>query len=211
MNRMKRFLGSGLCWDILLPPPPPAPLSSLMYNGSSHIFLFFIFWLWFVHWVVTLLLCHSLFCVLLERQHRFSADLSLPDSPESCADRVVSWLWSKMLFAVFFSLLLDVDLSREIIKLQSPHPLHFSCLLQCAGSCGRITRVLSRAHCVTSVRGTHSVLFFILPFWKCFCCAAYSSAWFSILFVVKHPHTGRVVLIIDLWQSDWNDFCSFSQ
>ena len=150
------------------------------------------------------------FYVLLERQHRFSADLSLPDSPGSCADRVLSWLWSEMLFAVFFSLLLDVDLSRETIKLQPPPP-HFSCLLQRARSRAMITHVLSWACCVTSVPGIHSVLFFILPFWKCFCCAACSCAWVSVLLGMKHPHTGGVVLITDLWQSDRNVFCSFLQ
>lgn len=115
-----------------------------------------------------------------------------------------------MLFAVFFSLLLDVNLSREIIKLQSPHSLSFSYLLQHTGSYDRITCVLSQACCVTSVPGISSVLFFILPFWKCFCCAARSSAWFCMLFVVKHPHIGKVVLIKDLWQSGLISALSFS-
>lgn len=64
------------------------PLSSLMHNVFSHILLVFITWLWFVHWLLTLLLFHSLFLVFLERQLQFSADLGLPDSPRSCADRV---------------------------------------------------------------------------------------------------------------------------
>lgn len=63
-----------------------------------------------------------------------------------------------MLFAVFFSLLLDRNLSREIMKLQSPHSLCFSCLLQHAGSYNRITCVLSQACCITSVS---SSLFFL--------------------------------------------------
>lgn len=104
-----------------------------------------------------------------------------------------------------------MNLSREIINLQSPHSLHFSCLLQHAGSYDRITGVLSQACCVTSVPGIHSVLFFILHFWKCFCCAAHSSAWFSMLFVRKDQNIRNIrniALIIDLWQSGLKWFLS---
>lgn len=104
-----------------------------------------------------------------------------------------------------------MNLSREIINLQFPHSLNFSCLLQHAGSYDRIAGVLSQACCVTSVPGIHSVLFFVLLFWKCFCCAAHSSAWFSILFVRKHQNIRnirKVALIIDLWQSGLKLFLS---
>lgn len=62
------------------------PLSSLMHSVFSHILLVFITWLWFEHWLLTVI--PLTFSCLSERQHGFSADLSLPDSPRSSADRV---------------------------------------------------------------------------------------------------------------------------